>query len=178
MNISIRNAVPSDAFELAKLKIDGWRASFSGIVDQTYLDAMSYEATTDSIKEILTKGKDRFHWHIAEDVHKRALGFCCGGPNRTHVSDYDGELWAIFVDKQSQRYGVGRKLFAATLSRLNEDGFDKMVVWCLTNNPFRTFYEKLGGKIVGDKMLKIGSQELQEYGYGFDGLRDPHGFTV
>jgi GNAT superfamily N-acetyltransferase len=167
MIASIRDAKPADALELAKLKVDGWRSAFRGIVHQSYLDAMSYEQESTRIDKFLTEGKDRFHWLFAEDEHGRPLGFSCGGPNRTPLGNYDGELWAIYVDSSFHRHGIGRMLVSATAQRLGVDGFTNMIIWCLKDNPHCKFYEKMGGEIVGEKLSDIGGARLAEFGYGF-----------
>ena len=44
-----------------------------------------------------------------------------------------------------------------------------MIVWCFKDNKKAIkFYEKLGGKNVETKTVKIGEKYYQEYGFYFD----------
>ncbi len=45
-----------------------------------------------------------------------------------------------------------------------------MTVWVLADNPFRRFYERLGGKLFCEKEIEIGEQKLLEVAYGWDDL--------
>ena len=49
-----------------------------------------------------------------------------------------------------------------------EIGFDTMLVWTLADNPYRCFYERLGGKLVAEKDIEIGEQQLVEVAFGWD----------
>jgi len=51
-----------------------------------------------------------------------------------------------------------------------DSGFDTMLVWTLADNPYRRFYERLGGKLLCDKDIEIGEQKLVEVAYGWDDL--------
>jgi hypothetical protein len=46
-----------------------------------------------------------------------------------------------------------------------------MLVWVLSGNPFREFYENLGGKLAGKKLLNVCGADLQEVAYGWPDLR-------
>ncbi len=45
-----------------------------------------------------------------------------------------------------------------------------MKVWVLADNPFRAFYEALGGKYVSEKEIVIGGAPLIEVAYGWNEL--------
>ena len=168
--INIRSAAVTDAAAIAKLKVDGWQGAFSGIVPQDYLDGLTYQVQAERLRTILAENKPRFHAFVAVGSSQDIVGFCCGGPNRSTVDSFDGELWAIYVSIASQGQGVGRKLLAATAGQLYTDGFNRMVVWCLDGNPYCRFYEKMGGRIVGEKWDMIGGKTLKQFGYGWDKL--------
>jgi hypothetical protein len=42
-----------------------------------------------------------------------------------------------------------------------------MLVWTLAANPFRFFYERLGGQRVLERTIEIGGQSLAEVAYGW-----------
>jgi len=49
-------------------------------------------------------------------------------------------------------------------------GVGSMVVWVLAANPFRRFYEAMGGKLVVEKQLESGGQSFTERAYGWQDL--------
>jgi hypothetical protein len=42
-----------------------------------------------------------------------------------------------------------------------------MIVWVLRDNPYRRFYEAVGGEVVSERMISIGEAELPEVAYGW-----------
>ena len=98
------------------------------------------------------------------------IGFCHGGPNRGSEPLYRGELYSLYLLEERQRRGVGRRLVLALAEALQAASLRSMIVWILTDNPSRRFYEGLGGRAVGTKPATIGRQTLEEVGYGWAGL--------
>lgn len=49
-------------------------------------------------------------------------------------------------------------------------GFDALLVWVLETNPYRAFYEVLGGRLVGRKTDEEEGVELVDVAYGWDEL--------
>lgn len=47
-----------------------------------------------------------------------------------------------------------------------------MFVWVLADNPFRAFYESLGGVRVSEKQMEIGGTSLRAVSYGWENLDD------
>ena len=45
-----------------------------------------------------------------------------------------------------------------------------MAVWVLGLNPYRRFYEALGGAIIGEKTIERGGQSFIEIAYGWQNL--------
>ena len=45
-----------------------------------------------------------------------------------------------------------------------------MLVWVLAKNPYRRFYEKLGGKYLRSQQIDIGGSSYEEIAYGWEDL--------
>lgn len=170
MNIRPANLV--DIGAIAKLQVDGWQSAFKNIVPQEHLDSLNYEKQAERIRGLLAERRDRFQALVAEDDTGDIVGFTCGGPHRNEGYGFDGELWAIYVNSNSQSQGVGRQLVSAMANQLRAYGFTNMIIWCLNENPYCRFYEKLGGKIAGEKWDDIGGKKLQQRGYGWPNLQE------
>ena len=56
--VTLRRATPDDAEAIARVRIDGWRRSYKGLVPQAYLDAMSVEASMPLWQRVLAAPAD------------------------------------------------------------------------------------------------------------------------
>lgn len=109
--------------------------------------------------------------YVAENDDGQIIGFVSGGPERSGDAIYKGELYAIYVLAEHQGKGIGRGLARVTCHRLIEQGMTTMLVWVLDTNPWRAFYEALGGKPAREKQETIGDATLTEVGYGWEDIR-------
>jgi GNAT superfamily N-acetyltransferase len=98
------------------------------------------------------------------------VGFVSGGPERSGDSLYSGEVYAIYILPAHQRKGIGRLLIREAVQALLAQGFSNMLIWVLSDNPSRTFYEALGGEFVREQPIQIGAQTLTEAAYGWIGI--------
>ncbi|TCS84372.1 GNAT family N-acetyltransferase [Tepidibacillus fermentans] len=162
----IREARIEDAFAIGKVNVDSWRTTYKGIVSDQFLADLSYEKAEKRFKEHLTIARNRCYF-VAENEKKEIIGFIAGGYNRTENSDYEGEIYGIYLLKHSQRKGIGRQLVKALAQKLKELGITSVQVWALADNPYRKFYKKLGGDYIDSKLIEIGSQILKEESYGW-----------
>lgn len=144
--------------------MDGWRATYVGIVPQAVLDGLSIEDQARDWRGWLAMPTTTAHVALDDD---RIVGFAAAGPAHDGAPPgHDAEIYAIYLDKDQQGKGTGRALFDAC--RLWTGG-RALVVWVLEKNaPARAFYERLGGRVVGQKQSEIGGVVLDEAAYGWD----------
>ncbi len=166
--MKIRKARLQDAEGIAKVRVDSWRSTYKGIVNSQYLDNLDYESRTDRWRKILTDKKSNERILVAENDDKEIVGFSCGGPERERDDLYKGELYAIYILKEYQRHGLGRRLVAPLVEFLLANDIHSMLVWALADNESKKFYESLGGTFVKKRYLTIGSQSLVEHAYGWE----------
>jgi ribosomal protein S18 acetylase RimI-like enzyme len=73
------------------------------------------------------------------------LGFVTFGESRDEDAKGLGEVYALYVDPESHRGGVGRMLMADARLRLAEAGFAEAILWVLQGNDRAAgFYEGEG----------------------------------
>ena len=78
----------------------------------------------------------------SESNHKRIIGFCAGGRNRSKSdSDYEAAIGSIYILEGHRGRGVGKALVHSLAVSLVESGLSSMIVWVLSKNPYRRFYE-------------------------------------
>ena len=89
------------------------------------------------------------------------MGFVDGGKERSHPEKGIGEIYAIYLLKEFQMQGIGRKLFEAARQSLMDAGMKSMVVWVLDNSPNKRFYLSTGGKLqTGVKTLNVAGNPI------------------
>jgi GNAT superfamily N-acetyltransferase len=73
----------------------------------------------------------------------------------------------FYILESWQRQGIGRQLTMAFVRELIEAGLTSLLVWALAENPWRRFYEALGGQQVREKLETTGGVQLIEVAYGW-----------
>jgi len=67
--------------------------------------------------------------------------------------------------------GMGRALFLAAVDSFLLRGMRSLLVWVLAANPYRRFYESLGGELVQNRSIRVGGRRLEEVGYGWADIK-------
>jgi len=160
----IREASLEDAPSIATVTVDTWKTAYRGIIDDNYLDNLSYKDREEGWKEF------PFHnsfVYVAEDEHNNIVGFAAAGPERDSNPVYAGELYAIYIYQSHQNKGIGSMLFRSVVKRFEESGVNSLLVWVLSDSPYRRFYERQGGLPLETKLLKMDdfSNLITSYGW-------------
>jgi L-amino acid N-acyltransferase YncA len=165
----IREATSADAEGVARVHVDTWRSAYRGIVPDSYLDGLDYRDSAERWARGFSNPDRRGFAFVAEDEDGEIVGFAVGGPQRSDVSGYEGELIAIYVLGNRQGKGAGRALARAVARELLARGMRSMVVWVLTDNhPARRFYESLGGVWLREGEFDLDGLKLMETCYGWE----------
>jgi ribosomal protein S18 acetylase RimI-like enzyme len=165
MHSRIREAHAADAPSIARVHVDCWRTSYSGLVPDSLLDRLDYAERERQWSATLAQ--QRATTLVAEEGGQ-IVGFASCGPDRSGNPEYRSELYAIYVLADRQRRGFGKELFLSAARRLQDRGYESMLLWVLEQNPSRGFYDKLGGVVVGKKEERFGEAMLAEVAYGFE----------
>jgi GNAT superfamily N-acetyltransferase len=167
--MKIRAATPEDARQIAEVHLETWKSAYSGIISKDYLDSLSLEKRKSRWDEILSSQKETEINFVAE-IEDRIAGFVSAGPNRTAVSKYGGEIYALYIHPNFQNKGVGASLLKRAHIELKGKMFSNSVVWVLKDNPSRIFYERMGGRKIEETSIRIGEQDLDEVAYCWDSI--------
>jgi len=166
----VRPAEVADAAAIARVHVASWRSTYRGLLPDDFLASLDEVGYTQRWRRIIEEGADRVY--VAADGREIA-GFASGGRERAGETGFGGELYAIYVLREAQARGHGRRLVQAVVSGLRELALTDMIVWVLRENAgARRFYERLGGVYVRAQPITIGSALLQEVSYGWKSLDD------
>jgi ribosomal protein S18 acetylase RimI-like enzyme len=168
MRFAIREATAEDSAEIARVQVDTWRTTYRGIVPQSFLDEMDYSARARSWRDQLSTADSKI---FVAEVEGGVCGFVCGGRLRNTLAEFDGEIFAIYIEEGAQRRGCGSEMMRRVARAMLEDGLRSAAVWVLEENPACGFYSRLGGELVGRQRITIGGSELVEVAYGWKDLR-------
>jgi len=164
----VRAAGIDDAAAIARVHVATWKTAYRGLLPDDFLDSLSESHYEDRWRRTIADHGSGVY--VAQDG-REVVAFASGGPERAGEDGFAGELYAIYVMRESQGRGHGRALVRAVSSGLHEVGLTDMIVWVLRDNSSaRRFYERLGGIYVREQPITIGSAVLREVSYGWRSL--------
>ena len=193
--VHIREARRDDAAGIARVHVESWRTTYRGILPDDYLASLSYadrEALWGRWLDAAAAGARAVF--VAEDIAAESapagtsdappgqtapanspanspiVGFASGGRPGRDVTDFDGELYMVYLLQSHQRRGVGKALFRRVVDWLIQDGRQSLFVWVARDNPSRAFYEAMGGRLVRERRAELFGQQIDEVAYGWDDI--------
>lgn len=165
-----REARPADSPAIAAVHVDSWRSTYPGILSEEVLAGLSYQDRERMWQGSLTTHRSSNFVYVVESDDGPVVGFTAAGKERTGRTDFQGEIYAIYLLKDYHGRGWGRQLFLAAAGRLALEGLNGLMLWVLAANPTRGFYEALGGRLLGEQPIQIGPDSLVEVAYGWEDL--------
>lgn len=140
---------------MAEIKVDTWRCAYRDIIDDGFLDNLSYAETAEHFSNILGVPGPGEQFMVSE-AGGRVIGFIIFGPERAVAAKDRGEVYAIYVRPEYHGKGLGQMMMRAAASRLMGQSMRSLTVWTLEKARSRYFYEHLGGLLAGSKIAHIG----------------------
>ena len=175
----IRKAIPSDAEGISYVHVKAWQTSYVGMIEQAYLDAISYDERLQLRKRILNSedmlvlvvvyGEKIVGFADAGSLRAKAYNETFFPSHKAHLKY--GEIYAIYLLKEHQGKGLGHELYEECRRWFKAQSYSGFVTWGLAKNVCaRQFYEREGGRIVGKTVVTIGNKEYEEYCYLFENI--------
>jgi len=171
---SIRRAALADAAALAQVHETTWRETYSGLMSEQMLDALTADARAEAWKRILS-GEIGYlaTTYVAERAGDLVAFGSCGEQRHKEfaAAGYEGEIAAVYVLKTDQRQGLGKLLMTSMMRDLADRGVARFTLWVPRENiPARSLYEQLGGKLIGQRRDAREQGVLAEVAYGWSEL--------
>ncbi|HEX4145648.1 MAG TPA: GNAT family N-acetyltransferase [Pirellulales bacterium] len=167
--VSIRPPQLAEARAIARCHVAAWRDSYRPRIADEILNRPSLEA------DYTAKWNDRLRQpdgliFVAESDRHELVGFIQGGRERTGRTDYEGEIYSIYVSSEHRRQGIGRKLFQRLAESLLEIEITAAIVWVFEANPCRHCYAAWGGEPIDAAPITVGEQKLVQVAYAWKRL--------
>lgn len=169
--IGIRPATAQDAFAIAHVHVETWRATYPTLLPQQYLvQNLNIESRAIYWQRTLQMRDPNEAILVATDGGE-VIGFASVGrarkvppPASARVRSC-GEVFTLYVLPDFQDRGAGRMLLANGFARLLEAGCDAALLWVIAANPSRFFYEAMGGQVAGSDVEKFAGARIEETCY-------------
>jgi GrpB-like predicted nucleotidyltransferase (UPF0157 family)/ribosomal protein S18 acetylase RimI-like enzyme len=165
----IRQATVEDCPGLAQVQVDSYRTAYAGLFPEPYLARFSYEEQEQDWREWLTTGGED-SLLVAVSNEGRVLGYVLARADRDLLPGYDAEIVALHVRESLQRKGIGKALLGRAVEELETRGCGSVMLWTLKGNRVRRWYRRLGGKVVGEKSVRVEDWDIVEIAYGWEKL--------
>jgi ribosomal protein S18 acetylase RimI-like enzyme len=163
--VTIRNARPPDAGEIADVHDAAWRDAYRGIIPGRELERMIARRGPRWWSSAIKRGSRIVVLEFDEAIE----GYASYGPNRVPSLPFQGEIYEIYLSPEFQGLGFGRRLFQAARADLAEHGYSSALVWALADNDRAlAFYRSLGGRVVREAQERFAGEYRRRIALGFD----------
>jgi GNAT superfamily N-acetyltransferase len=170
MSAVIRRAEPADATAIAQVRVDAWRSTYKGLIPDAYLAGMKVEDSATLWNRVLSAPPNRTNTFVAE-LGETVVGFASGLMLAEPKHGFDAELSAVYLQREAQRFGIGRRLVREVAAAQRGHGATGLIVWVIAGNKgARAFYESLGAELVIEQPFNWDGMDLVEAGYGWRDL--------
>jgi ribosomal protein S18 acetylase RimI-like enzyme len=156
----VRPARHSDIPDLARVHVQSWLETYSGLLPMEVINSFTLEAREAQWKRTLASSS--MVVFVAQSAGA-VVGFCSLAWRET-----EAELFTIYVLKSFQGLKLGQALWNAAIEAVKSKQVPSMVLWVLEGNPSCGFYDHLGGRLEGRKVEMVNHTALTEVSYRFD----------
>ena len=170
--IKIRPAEENDVQAIANIYVDTWRSTYAGILPSKVLVEMSTERQMVIWARAIrhAKGHAEEKILVIEEKTWGIVGVSSCGFNRDRSRLYDGEVYTLYIHQDYQNNGYGEIMLANLFKIMIKQGYSNAIIWVLSSNPSRFFYEAMEGKRIGEREEKLWGKTVREIGYVWSDL--------
>ena len=141
-SFTIRDAIAEDIPALAALHVKTWNETYWNVRNPP-----AYEVRERQWREQFNVTDGSWFCFVVENASGELVGFAKGKTyDHTDLPDYSGELNKIYLLREYQRLGLGRRLVGCIARRFLSQGISTMVLFGTPQNPSCAFHEALGGE--------------------------------
>jgi len=151
--MTIRPLGQPDVTPVAEFLNTCWRASYSGILEQSFLDAMTTTTRSQIVRRHLSAG---MRGTVAVDEDGQLLGVSMYGPSHFVSLDEAGEIDMLYVHPHRLGTGLGHRLLTQAEVALMAAGYQQLCLDVFSaNHQAVAFYTRHGYRVVDHKIDHI-----------------------
>jgi ribosomal protein S18 acetylase RimI-like enzyme len=136
-DVLLRDATPDDVAALAALHVRTFRETHGGGPDASVRERQwQAKFATEQLVFCL----------VLEDATSQLVGFASGQVHNDEPREYLGELNKIYLLREHQGRGLGRRLLCAAAQRFLTRGITSMLLFGDARSRSNGFYERMGGR--------------------------------
>ena len=164
MKLKNRLAREEDITYIAEIKVAGWQTAYRGIVDESYLNALSVQEQATSL---MTRPLASF---LVAERDGHVVGFSRIVEGTLADGETPGcEIREFYVRPDLRRQGIGTELFKYTVLEIRCRGYKVMSLGVFEENEDGIrFYEKMGGKLKDKGVINLSGKSYPAIEYVFD----------
>lgn len=163
-NITYRKATSEDCHSIALLKGEVWNTTYRGIYPDDLLDNYDIEKNELTFLRIIANQNNSLY---VGTVNDKIIGFMSSGEPYKPFQQYKQEMGLLYILKEYQRRGIGRKLFSIAKEDIKNKGYNEFFVSVNKYNANAiNFYIAMGGTVISvdqDKENKYQTQIKLHY---------------
>ena len=154
---------------MARVYIESWHDTYAGILSPRRLCAMTPRGQAARWRAAIAARRYETVL-VAERPGHGVVGMTSFGPARDSSLGSDGEVYTLYVDPAHFGRGAGRALLRAAFFNLRQQGFVSCVIWAHARNNARFFYEKMGGRLIAERVAQTMGEAVPEAAFGWKKL--------
>ena len=157
--ILISNASTKDIPVIQQLAENTWWATYSSILSKEQLRYMLDQIySTETLSKVMNDGSQHFIL-LADDRGVQA--FASFGARKEDPAIY--KLHKLYVLPDNHGKGYGRMLIDEVKSRMKKSNISTLDLNVNRFNPAKTFYEKLGFKVIYEEDVPVGPYFMNDF---------------
>ncbi|HEX2081465.1 MAG TPA: GNAT family N-acetyltransferase [Longimicrobium sp.] len=138
----IREAIADDIPALVRVHVTAWNATYPW-----YRSPPTHELRERQWRAAFRENAADWFCFVVQREDGELVGFAqANGYAEPDQPDYGGELNKIYLLREYQRRGLGRRLMGRVARRFLDQGITSMLLFADAGNPSCAFYEALGGE--------------------------------
>ncbi|GAA0593511.1 GNAT family N-acetyltransferase [Craurococcus roseus] len=186
--ICVRRARPGDAAAIGAVHVSAWRNTYAGVLPDDYLAGLSAVRHAAGYERAIADRRNGHAMFVAVasgpdappgrpegggDGGGAVVGFVSGGRGRRpglcgEPVAGSGEVETLYLLDDYRDRGIGRRLMRAMAAHLAAVGCRSAVLWVLSDNPTRWFYQRLGGRAAAREVIRFAGRQVEQTAYLWD----------
>jgi ribosomal protein S18 acetylase RimI-like enzyme len=147
--------------------VASWHANYRGLVPDEQIEARSLDVRRDQWRKCFD---DPARITLVAQEREQIQGFASALLIDAKTHGFESYLQTLYLLPEVQGRGIGRDLLRELARRLRERGITSMALRTLRLNRARTFYERLGARLVPEGIANDAGQ-FDDVVYAFDDIR-------